>query len=124
MKQLLLFIFLSVVGVGCYKELPTVANIHVVRIDESGNEIPVNNAEVRLYSYGSGQGGGFSTPRFDITQNTTANGQTTFNFTEYYKPGQSGFAVLDIEVIKGNLHGEDLIEIVEMEINEKKVIVE
>lgn len=124
MKQLLLFIFISVIGMGCYKELPTVANIHVVRIDDSGNEIPVNNAEVRLYAYGSGQGVNIGSPRFDITQTTTANGQTTFNFTEYYKPGQSGFAILDIEVIKGNLHGEDLIEIVEMEINEKKVIVE
>lgn len=124
MKQLFSLLLLSVMVMGCYKELPTIANIQVVRIDEYGNEIPVNNAEVRLYSYGSVQGGGFSAPRFDITQNTTANGQTTFNFSEYYKPGQTGFAVLDIEVTKGALHGEDLIEIVEMEINERKVIVE
>ena len=124
MKQLLSLIFLSVMVMGCYKELPTVANIQVVHIDDSGVEIPVNNAEVRLYSYGSGQGGSNGGLRFDITQNTTANGQTTFNFSEYYKPGQTGFAVLDIQVTKGSLYGEDLIEIVEMEINERKVVIE
>ena len=127
MNKLIKFTIFSLFGIlltGCYKINPTVVNIQVFRIADNGDEIPVNNAKVRLFAYGSTSGGFIGEPRFDDVAETTANGMAYFDYTEYYKPGQTGFVVLDIEAEKGALYGEGIVEVVEMETNYSKVIIE
>lgn len=102
---------------GCYKMEETVANIYVVRL-EGDEQVPVSEAEVRLFAEGGGE------PRFDTTQTTTDEGFTSFNFSDLYVAGQSGFAVLSIECEKGNLSGTGLIKVEEMVTNEATVVME
>ncbi|MDA0946117.1 MAG: hypothetical protein RLZZ314_1297 [Bacteroidota bacterium] len=105
---------------GCYEIEETIANITVVRL-EGTEEVPVSDAEVRLYAIGSISGG---SPRFDTIQYTTEEGFVSFNLSDFYVPGQAGFAVLDIEATKGGLYGEGLIKIDEMMTNSATVVVE
>ena len=109
---------------GCFEIEETIANVTVVRINNVGEEIPVDAADVRLYALGSLDQDFVGEPRFDTTQVTSDEGFVSFNFSELYVGGQAGFAVLDIEVSKGALYGTGLIRIEEMETNEEKVIVE
>jgi len=108
---------------GCYEMDETIANIYVVR-DEGGVEVPVSDAEVRLYALGSLDEDFVGEPRFDTTQVTTNEGFTSFNFSSFYVAGQAGFAVLDVECTKGALSGSGLIKIVEMETSEVTVVME
>lgn len=105
---------------GCYEVEETIANITVVRLEGTA-EVPVSDAEVRLYAIGSLSGGSL---RFDTIQYTTEEGFVSFNLSDFYVPGQAGFAVLDIEATKGNLYGEGLIKIDEMMTNSAKVVME
>ena len=115
---------ISIFASSCYEIEETIANVTVVRINSVGEEIPVDEAEVRLYALGSLDQDFVGEPRFDTTQVTSDEGFVSFNFSDYYVGGQAGFAVLDIEVSKGALYGTGLIRIEEMETNEEKVIVE
>ena len=115
---------ISIFATSCYEIEETIANVTVVRINSVGEEIPVDEAEVRLYALGSLDQDFVGEPRFDTTQVTSDEGFVSFNFSDYYVGGQAGFAVLDIEVSKGALYGTGLIRIEEMETNEEKVIVE
>lgn len=127
MKRFFPLLTLAIVTIfasSCYEVEETIANITVVRIDAVGEEIPVDEAEVRLYALGSLDQDFVGEPRFDTTQVTSDEGFTSFNFSEYYVGGQAGFAVLDIEVTKGALTGSGLIKIEEMETTEEKIIVE
>ena len=108
---------------GCYEMDETVANVYVVRT-EAGEEIPVSDAEVRLYALGSLDDDFVGEPRFDTTQVTTNEGFTSFNFSSYYVAGQAGFAVLDVECTKGSLEGKGLIKIEEMMTNEVTITME
>ena len=58
------------------------------------------------------------TVSYDVTKNTSANGTASFDFSEDYKDGQGGFAVLDIEV-DGLFMG--VINITEMSTTEKVI---
>ncbi|MBM55934.1 MAG: hypothetical protein CMB32_05200 [Euryarchaeota archaeon] len=118
---------LSVIAIfasSCYEVEETIANITVVRIDAVGEEIPVDEAEVRLFALGSLDEDFVGEPRFDTTQVTSDEGFVSFNFSDWYVGGQAGFAVLDIEVTKGALTGSGLIKIEEMETNSETVIVQ
>lgn len=115
---------ISIFASSCYEIEETIANVTVVRVNSVGEEIPVDEAEVRLYALGSLDQDFVGEPRFDTTQVTSDEGFVSFNFSDYYVGGQAGFAVLDIEVSKGALYGTGLIRIEEMETNEEKVIVE
>ena len=115
---------ISIFASSCYEIEETIANVTVVRINSVGEEIPVDEAEVRLYALGSLDQDFVGEPRFDTTQVTSDEGFVSFNFSDYYVGGQAGFAVLDIEVSKGALYGTGLLRIEEMETNEEKVIVE
>ena len=115
---------ISIFASSCYEIEETIANVTVVRINSVGEEIPVDEAEVRLYALGSLDQDFVGEPRFDTTQVTSDEGFVSFNFSDYYVGGQAGFAVLDIEVSKGALYGTGLIRIEEMETTEEKVIVE
>ena len=117
-------VIISIFAFSCYEIEETIANVTVVRINSIGEEIPVDEAEVRLYALGSLDQDFVGEPRFDTIQVTSDEGFVSFNFSDYYVGGQAGFAVLDIEVSKGALYGTGLIRIEEMETNEEKVIVE
>ena len=127
MNRFFLVLSLAIISIfasSCYEIEETIANVTVVRINSVGEEIPVDEAEVRLYALGSLDQDFVGEPRFDTTQVTSDEGFVSFNFSDYYVGGQAGFAVLDIEVSKGALYGTGLIRIEEMETNEEKVIVE
>jgi hypothetical protein len=36
----------------------------------------------------------------DLVRITNSNGVAEFDFTDFYEPGQSGFAILDVEITK------------------------
>ena len=109
---------------SCYEVDPTIANIQVYRVDETGEKIPVAGCDVRLYALGSLDEDFVGEPRFDTTQTTSEEGFVSFNFSDMYVGGQAGFAVLDVEASKGSLYGAGLIKIEEMITNEEEVIVE
>ncbi|MBM55894.1 MAG: hypothetical protein CMB32_04980 [Euryarchaeota archaeon] len=127
-------------GSGCLKVEDTIANVTVIRINSIGEEVPVDGAQVRLYANGPTDQDFVGEPRFDTTQVTSDDGFVSFNFSDYYVGGQAGFAVLDIDVIKGNgncvnpnpldpvdqntLCGTGLIKIEEMETTAETVIVQ
>lgn len=87
-----MFTALAVVLVAssCYKKKDTIAKVNV--IDASGTV--VGGADVRLYYDGT------EPPRenLDQTVTTDGSGSATFNYNDFYKSGQAGFAILDIDV--------------------------
>jgi hypothetical protein len=120
-----LFVFCSAMGTlavfsGCEKDKETIATILVV--NDEGDPVP--SATVRLFSNPSPGSTNNNALRFDTTGMTNGTGKLTINFTEFYKKGQAGFAVLDIEVTKGNLAGTGIIKIEEETTTEEAVTVE
>ncbi|HCZ09033.1 MAG TPA: hypothetical protein DHV07_08060 [Flavobacteriales bacterium] len=105
---------------GCNEIEDTVAVVYV----QNSLGAPVQGAEVRLFAVGSVNQTVIGELRFDTTQVTNAAGSVSFNFSEYYKQGQAGFAVLDIEATKGSLQGIGIIKIEEELTNEQTVIME
>ena len=118
--QLALFVALMAGFAGCNEIEDTVAVVYV----QNSLGAPVQGAEVRLYAVGSGTQNYIGELRFDTTQVTNAAGSVSFNFSEYYKQGQAGFAVLDIQATKGSLTGIGIIKIEEELTNEQTVIME
>lgn len=94
MKKFKLFLVsslvLAFVATSCYKKKDTIAKVTVT--DASGSV--VGGADVRLYYEGN------NAPRenLDQTVSTDGSGVATFNYNEFYKAGQAGFAILDIDV--------------------------
>ena len=115
-----LLLTIAVGFAGCNEIEDTVAVVYV----QNSLGAPVQGAEVRLYAVGSGTQSYIGELRFDTTQVTNAAGSVSFNFSEYYKQGQAGFAVLDIEATKGSLTGIGIIKIEEELTNEQTVIME
>ena len=105
---------------GCKKDQQTIATISVVNAD--GEAVP--GASVRLYAVSSETPPPTNELRFDTTQVTNGTGKVSFDFSDYYKEGQAGFAVLDIEASKGSLAGEGIIKIEEMKTNDETVVIE
>lgn len=99
---------------SCVKEEPTVAIVHV--IDANGD--PVQGATVRLYGSPSQTPPPPNSIALDTTFITDAMGTVTVDYSEEYKLGQAGFAVLDIEAYKGALYGVGIIKIEEQETTE------
>jgi hypothetical protein len=114
----LLVLLVCAVGVSsCKKEKETIATI-IIKNDD-GDLIP--GATVRLYGNGSATEENIGEVRFDTTGVTNGTGKVSFNFTEFYKQGQAGFVVLDIEASKGTLAGEGIIKVEEEETTEEVV---
>lgn len=105
---------------SCKKEKETIATITIYDADGA----VVSGAMVQLLAVGSPDNESINELRFDENAVTNASGKVSFNFTEYYKEGQAGFAVLDIRASKGDLYGEGLIQIEEEETNEESVVIE
>lgn len=87
-------IALAFVLVSCYSEDPTIAEVRVVTVNDS----PVGGAEVRLFGRGTEGDAEAGNIRFDKTSFTGSNGIASFDFTPDFKSGQSGFAILDVEI--------------------------
>ena len=95
---------------SCYKSDETIA---IVRVLDNNTNDPIENISIRLFFDDS-----LRTTIYDVTKNTSANGTASFDFSEDYKDGQGGFAVLDIEV-DGLFMG--VINITEMSTTEKVI---
>lgn len=93
--------------VSCRKENPTLAHLTVVDID--GNRYA--GAEVRIYGDPTLQ----PAPNamiMDRTLYSDANGEVIFDFTDDFKLGSAGFAVLNVELTgEDGLSGEGIIKI-------------
>lgn len=100
---------------SCNKEKDTVAIITVV--DTGGH--PVDSAYVKLFANLAYPIGDPS--RLMREGLTDAKGQVEFDYTQQYKQGQAGFAVLDIVSYKDSAVGEGIIKILEEEENEETV---
>ena len=77
---------------SCYKPKSTIATITVLN---DSNNSPVSGATVRLF-YDDPTG--INTSIINEQNTTSDEGVVNFDFSDYYKDGQAGFAVLDIEV--------------------------
>ncbi len=110
----------SVAVNGCKKDKDTIATVLVV----NNTGAPVPGATVRLFAVPSVSPPPPNALRFDTTQVTNGTGKVTFNFSSFYKKGQAGFVVLNIEAYKGLLSGDGIIKIAEEETNEEKVLIE
>ncbi len=86
-------------------------------MDNNTND-PIENISVRLFFDNSN---GANIPLYDVVKNTLNNGTARFDFSDGYKDGQGGFAVLDIEV-DGVFMG--VINIVEMTTTEKIIYIQ
>ena len=100
---------------SCYKPDPTIA---IIRVLDNNTNNPIENISVRLFFDDSN---GANIPKYDIVNNTLSNGTASFDFSDGYKDGQGGFAVLDIEV-DGVFMG--VINIVEMTTTEKVIYIQ
>jgi hypothetical protein len=102
---------------ACNKDKPTKAIITVKK--EDGTVVP--DALVKLYAdpaYPLGDPN-----RLNKERNTDGSGRAEFDYSEFYKKGQSGFAVLDILCTYDTLVGEGIIKIEEEKDNEETVII-
>ena len=97
---------------SCYKPDQTIA---VIRVLDNNTNDPIENISVRLFFDNSNSA---NTPLYDVVKNTLNDGTASFDFSEEYKDGQGGFAVLDVEV-DGVFMG--VINIVEMTTTEKVI---
>lgn len=116
----LVIVLFSLMVASCNKVEETIATVQVLNSFGSA----VSGAEVRLYAVGTAGEDQIGEIRFDTTQVTNASGKVSFNFTDFYKQGQAGFVVLDIEASKGALYGQGIIKIEEEETNEESVTIE
>ena len=101
---------------SCNKEKDTIAIITVE--DEDGYILP--GAYVKLYANPTFPIGDPS--RLMQEKMTDAQGRATFDYTDFYKQGQAGFAVLDIVSFRDSMVGQGIIKILEEETNEETVV--
>jgi hypothetical protein len=110
--------------ISCNKEEDTIAEVKV--ITQSG--APVAGAQVRIFAQGTVDQTQVGLIRFDRTDFTNSSGVVSFDFTEDYKRGQSGFAILNLEITKefpdSTAFLEGIMKIVEEETNRKTFILE
>lgn len=114
-----LFSFTAVFFVlsACVKIKPTTAIIYVKKPDGS----MCSGAQVRLY----GQPATITSAnasqelRIDLTAVTDAEGRAYFDLSEFYDGGQTGLAILNVDMIKGSLERSGFIQVVEQEVNEE-----
>jgi hypothetical protein len=103
---------------ACNEEEPTIGVVRVT--DPQG--LPVVGATVKLFADPTFPLG--DPNRLDKEAVTDSDGAATFDYTDFYEQGQSGFAVLDIRATKDTLLGEGIIKIVEEETSEETVVME
>ncbi len=89
---LFLGFFVIAMSTSCKKEDPT--RVTVTVIDTLGKK--VSGAFVRVYAKPTDTTRNAALVRFDEVKRTGGSGQASFDYTDFTKPGQAGFAVLDI----------------------------
>jgi len=89
-------IFSSVLLLSCKKTKDTTATITV--IDTNG--LPVGGAFVELEGQSSPDAVKVANPALRKVSFTPANGVVSFNYTEIYKAGQAGVAVINVSAYK------------------------
>ena len=89
---------------SCYKEKATTATVKVLRASDSA---VMGGVTVRLYFDGS--------DRIDTTGLTSSFGEVDIDFTNEFKAGQGGFAVLDIDLTYSNGTAEAKVGIIKVE---------
>lgn len=89
---------------SCNKEEPTTATVEVLKASDS---TAVSGVNVRLYFDGS--------ERIDTTLTTSSLGRVSVDFSEEFKAGQNGFAVLDIDLKYVDTTGEAKIGVIKVE---------
>ena len=104
---------------ACNKEEDTLVEVKVV----TPNGSSVAGAEVKLLGQGTTNTTEVGDNRIDRTQFTAANGVANFDFTDLYVPGQSGFAILNVEITKdypdSTVYMEGIIKVVEEKVTQK-----
>lgn len=116
LSKALVLALCAVVVSACNKEKPTKAII-VVK-NQAGDVVP--GVEVRLFANPSFPLG--DPTRLNQEGVTSASGRVEFDYTDFYKQGQAGFAVLDILAVTEDLSGAGIIKILEEETNEETVV--
>lgn len=116
-------VFLLLVAFSsCNKEEDTTAEVKVVL--PNGSVVP--GAEVRMFGQGTVDQEDVGDIKIDEKQFTSSNGIAAFDFTDLYEPGQSGFAILNVEITKeypdSTSSTEGVFQIVEEERNQKTFI--
>jgi len=114
--RLLTLVATAALIAACNKEKPTTAIITVQ--DEDGYVVP--GAYVKLYANPTPPLG--DPTRLKQEKMTDSQGKATFDYTDFYKQGQAGFAVLDIVSFKDSAVGQGIIKILEEETNEETVV--
>lgn len=128
MKRRLLALFtvaLTAIALNsCNPTEDTMAEVRVI----TANGTAVPGAEVRLFGQGTIDQTQVGNIRIDEIQFTNANGLAVFDFTDLYQPGQSGFAILNVEITKdfpdSTAFLEGIMRIVEEETNKKTFTLE
>lgn len=121
LKAILAAVLLFILGAGlgsCNKEKDTKATITV--LDSTG--------AVKAYAYVKLFANPTTPLQADFSRLTKegytgSDGKVTFDYSEFYKRGQAGFAVLDIIAQVDSLTGEGIIRIEEEQTNEETVVV-
>lgn len=105
----------AVAFTGCNKPKPTKALITVQL--EDGTKVA--DAAVKLYADPAYPLGDPS--RLDMEKRTDGGGLAEFDYSDFYKKGQSGFAVLDILCTYDTLVGKGIIKIEEEKDNRETI---
>lgn len=99
MRKITLALIIAVIGLSfssCRKEKDTTATVLIVNASQQ----PVSGVVVRVYCPDATCTSGTLNEDMDRNDVTGSNGKVSFNYTEAYKLGQAGFAVLDVAVYK------------------------
>jgi len=110
------FIFLFTLSfclLSCNKESKTSVLIFV----KDANDLPVNNAVVRLYSVSNASSQAL--PLIELSAETNANGNAMFDLSGFYNLGQTGFGILYVSAEKNGLFTQEYLEVIEEQSNEK-----
>ena len=103
---------------GCYKVEETVANIYVIRL-EGDEQVPVSDAEVRLFAEGRAENLVLTPPK---PPQTKASRHSTSRICTWQANRDSQSCSIECE--KGTLSGTGLIKVEEMVTNEATVVME
>ena len=119
-KTATIFGLCAFMAVSCYKEEETIAEVVVVL--PNGNPVP--NARVRLWGEPTLEDVNTDSLLFDRIEFSGADGVASFDFTDDYKKGQAGFAIMTVEILKeypdSNAVAEGIINIKEEEVTRKQ----
>jgi len=122
--SLILTAVVAVLGMAslssCEKDKET--KVVVTVVDSIG--FRAANATVRLFARPTDTNRNDLIVRFDETKITDGEGKVTFDYTDYIKPGQSGFAVLDIEANRNGKEGIAVVKVEEDKIVNKTITVQ